>query len=282
MLPRLGALMELPAHAPLRADEHPKQLGPYRIVERLGSGGQAFVYRARRDDDDGGGDVALKRLHPQLADDERELRAFAREARLAYLVDHPAIRRVHAIRREGADAYLVMEYVEGVSLKEVLKRAHAGRRRLPLAGVVAALHELCRALHYAHELVDELGAPAGIVHRDVSPSNVIVTRGGRLTLIDLGIARSQAEELATDSGKIKGKYGYMAPEVLAGGPFDRKADVFSIGVVAWELVTTQKLYPVVHRPLDLERVRSRVIEPPSRLHPACSPALDAVILRALA
>lgn len=274
--------MELPARAPLRGDEHPKQLGPYRVIERLGSGGQACVYRARRLGEGGGADVALKRLHPELAEDERELRSFGLEARLAYLIDHPAIRRVHAIRKDGDDVYLVMEHVDGVSLKEVLKRASAAHRRLPVAGVVAALHALCEALHYAHDLVDELGAPAGVVHRDVSPSNVIVTRAGRLALIDLGIARSQAAALATDSGRVKGKYGYMAPEVLWGAAFDRRADVFSIGVVAWELVTTTKLFPVVHRPLDLERIRGRVIEPPSRVNPACPPDLDAIILRALA
>ncbi len=258
------------------------RLGGYRLYEQLGKGGQACVYRARRIGDPDGGDVALKRLHDHLLDDAPSVQAFGREARIAYLVDHPVIRRVFALCRVPDALFMTMEYVEGVSLATILRRARAARRQLPLGGVLATLHRLCGALHYAHELVDERGAPAGLVHRDVSPENLIVSAAGRLKLIDLGIVSARVAEHATNSGLIKGKYGYMAPEVLRCAPFDRRADVFSIGVVAWELLTARKLYAVSQPSVDLEQVRARPIEPPSTLNPACPGILDAIVLRALA
>ena len=277
MLPRLD-----PLTTDGSARARPSQLGPYVLHERLGSGGQACVYRARRRDDRDARDIALKRLHPHLADDPAAIQAFCREARIAYLLDHPAIRRVHALWREPGELFLVMEYVDGAPLNTVLRRASAEGRRLPLAGILTLLHRLCRALHYAHELVDEHAAPTGFVHRDVSPSNLIVTRGGRLKLIDLGVARARTTDPATSPGAIKGKYGYMAPEVMSGGAFDRKADVFSVGVVAWELLTLCKLFPVTNPPVDVERIRARPIDPPSRYGPGCPAVLDVLVGRALA
>ena len=268
--------------APVRVEAPPNQLGRYRLHERVGVGGQAAVYRARRLDEPDGKDVAIKRLHPHLLDDPESVQGFSREARIAYLVDHPVIRRALALCRQPDELFMVMEYVDGVTLTELLRRAAASERCLPLAGVLTVLDRVCDALAYAHELVDERGASAGLVHRDVSPSNVLVTTAGRVKLIDLGVARSESAEHATSSGLVKGKYGYMAPEVLAGAPFDRRADVFSLGVLAWELVTVRKLFPINQHAFDLDRVRARPIAPPSHTNPACPAALDAVILRALA
>ena len=248
--------------APVRVEPPPNQLGHYRLNERVGVGGQAAVYRARRLDDPDGRDVALKRLHPHLIDDPGSVQGFSREARIAYLLDHPVIRRVLALHRQPAELFMVMEYVDGLSVTDLLRRAAASERCLPLAGVLTVLDRVCDALAYAHELVDERGASAGLVHRDVSPSNVLVTSAGRVKLIDLGVARSESAEHATSSGLIKGKYGYMAPEVMQGAPFDRRADVFSVGVLAWELVTVRKLFPVNQHAFDLDRVRARPIAPP--------------------
>ncbi|MCB9562016.1 MAG: protein kinase [Kofleriaceae bacterium] len=266
----------------VRPSTQPATLGAYRLYERLGAGGQACVYRARRLDDPDAGDVALKRLHPHLTDEPVAIASFGREAHIAYLLDHPVIRRVHALCREPGELFMTMEYVDGVSLTTVLKRAYAARRRLPLAGILALLERLCGALHYAHQLVDEHGRPAGFVHRDVSPSNVMVSSTGRVKLIDLGVARTVATGHETNSGLIKGKYGYMAPEILWSSPFDRRADVFSLGVLAWELITRCKLYPVRNPPVDVQQVRARPLEAPSRRDPQCPVALDAVVLRALA
>lgn len=262
------------------AEPTPVTVGAYRIYERIGSGGQACVYRARRLGDPDACDVALKRLHPHLTGDEDAVQSFAREARAAYLLDHPAIRRVFSLCREPDELFMIMEYVDGLSLHELLRRAQQARRRAPLPGVLALMQQLCAALHYAHELVDETEAPAGLVHRDVSPTNLLLTTSGRFKLIDMGIARSA--DHATDSGRVKGKYGYMAPEVMRNAPFDRRADVFSAGVVAWELLTLRKLFPSGNSPLERERARARRIVPPSSVTPSCPAALDAVVLRALA
>ena len=265
-----------------KLDPQPATLGAYRLYERLGAGGQASVYRARRIEGPDPCDVALKRLHAHLADDDAAVRSFGREARIAYLLDHPVIRRVFSLCREAGELFMTMEYVAGVSLNDVLSRASVAQRRLPLRSILSLLHRLCSALHYAHELVDEHGTAVGFVHRDVSHSNLMLTRGGRLKLIDMGVARMQSADHITRPGAIKGKFGYMAPEVMSGSPFDRRADVFSVGVVAWELLTTRKLFPLGARPVDLEHVRARAIEAPSQHAPGCPAELDAVVIRALA
>jgi serine/threonine-protein kinase len=267
---------------PVQLELQPVQLGAYQVHERLGTGGQACVYRACRIGDRDAGDVALKRLHPHLSNDQAAIQSFCREAHIAYLIDHPVIRRVYALCRTPGELFMTMEYVAGVSLYAVLKRASEQSARLPVPGILAVLHRLCGALHYAHELVDEHGAPARFVHRDISPSNLIVSASGRLKLIDLGVASTQIGDHETNPGLVKGKYGYMAPEVLLNTPFDRRADVFSAGVVAWELLTLRRLFPVRNPPIDLERVRNRELEPPSRYNPFCPPAIDAIVMRALA
>ncbi len=250
--------------------------------ERLGVGGMACVYRGRRRGDPTARDVAVKRLHPHLTEDATAVASFVREARIACLLDHPAIRRVYALCREPGELFMTMEYVAGHSLYSVLKRASLAQRPLSVRGVLSVLQRLCEALHYAHELVDEHGTPAGFVHRDISPSNVLVSTTGELKLIDMGVARAYADDLHSQAGVVKGKYGYMAPEVLWARPFDRRADVFSIGVVAWELLTLCKLFPIRQPPVDIARVRSRVIPPPSRRNRDCPPELDDLVLRALA
>jgi eukaryotic-like serine/threonine-protein kinase len=260
----------------------PPMLGPYRLYERLGAGGLASVYRARRVGDPEARDVAVKRLHPHLAHSPGAIASFAKEMHLSCLLDHPLIRRIHALCRERDEIFMVMDYVAGRSLAAVLKRAYATKRRLPLRAVLAVLHRGCAALHHAHELVDEHGEPAGFVHRDISPSNLMVSPSGRLTLIDMGVARARLGDAPTRAGLIKGKLGYMAPEILAGQPYDRRADVFSIGVVAWEMLTLSKLYPIRNRLEDLERVRARPIVRPSAVDVSCPPELDDIVLRALA
>ncbi|HSN26410.1 MAG TPA: serine/threonine-protein kinase [Kofleriaceae bacterium] len=259
-------------------------LGAYRVYECLGTGGYASVYRARRVVDADPGDVALKRLHPHLMSDDDAVRAFGREARLAYLLDHPTIRRVYSLAREPGALFLTMEYIDGVSVFDLLRRASAARRHLPLSGILTLLHRLCDALHYAHGIVDELGAPAGFVHRDVSPSNLMIAARGRLKLIDMGVAIARIDEHTSDgrSFKVQGKYGYMAPEVLLREAFDCRADVFSVGVVAWELLTLCRLYPVSKPPFDVTLVRSRAIKAPSSFNRDCPPELDLIVMRALA
>jgi serine/threonine protein kinase len=263
-------------------DRTPAELGRYRLYERLGTGGMATVYRARRADTADARDVALKRLHPHLVADELAVASFGREARIAYLLDHPVIRRVFALCRDRDELFMTMEYIDGRPLSGVLQRFAAARRQRPVRGVIAIIDQLCRALHYAHVLVDENGDTAGFVHRDVSPSNLIVSANGDLKLIDMGLARARASGHRTDAGVVKGKYGYMAPEVMWSRPFDHRADVFSVGVVAWELLTARKLYRVSSPSLDIARVRARPLEPPTAYNSRCPPELGAVVLRALA
>lgn len=260
----------------------PTALGPYSLHERLGAGGAATVFRATRTDDPSATAVAIKRLHPHLVPDAHAVAAFVKEARIGLLLDHPAVRRVFALCREADELFLVMEYVEGESLLHLLRSASAGRRTPHLAGALTILCRLCDVLHYAHELVDEHGEHVRFVHRDITPSNLILTLAGQLKVIDMGVARARVGDPATQTGTIKGKYGYMAPEMLARQRFDRRADVYSLGVVAWELLTGHKLFAVAGDAADVDAVRRRRIAPPSAFNSMCSPALDAAVVRALA
>ena len=256
----------------------------YTITERLDHGGMAEVFRGVAESMEGfKKSVAIKRILPNLTKNQKFVSMFLDEARLSLFLQHANIVAVFDISKTADNAYfLVMEYVDGIDLGVLQRGLERRRARLPLDLVLHLGAEICDALDHAQQTPAPDGRPMNLVHRDVSPSNVLVTSAGRVKLIDLGVARSESAEHATSSGLIKGKYGYMAPEVMQGAPFDRRADVFSVGVLAWELVTIRKLFPVNQHAFDLDRVRARPIAPPSQLNPACPAALDAVILRALA
>jgi serine/threonine protein kinase len=193
-------------------DVHPARLGAYRLFERLGSGGQAFVYRAQRIGDPDACDVALKRLHPHLTDDDAAVRSFGREARIAYLLDHPVIRRVFSLCREPGELFMIMEYVNGVSVNNVLKRASAARRHLPVHGILALLHRLCGALHHAHELVDERGAAAGLVRDRVWARDVREAAGPHPDLLDADGGLPEAGPAVRAGGAFAAyALGFLAP-----------------------------------------------------------------------
>ncbi|HUH00890.1 MAG TPA: serine/threonine-protein kinase, partial [Kofleriaceae bacterium] len=177
---------------------------------------------------------------------------------------------------------ITMEYVEGPDLRDVLRQLARERMFMPVRVVIAILLELCDALDYAHQqALDETGTPLGIVHRDISPSNLIITQGGHLKVIDFGIAKAAPRELATASGRVKGKFGYMAPEALEGCELDGRTDIFSAGVVAYELLSTRRLFGSSHSYDTIAKMHRGDIGPPSEHNPRCPRELDDAVLRAL-
>jgi serine/threonine protein kinase len=256
--------------------------GRYLVRERLGVGGMATVHRAKTRGVDGfETDVAVKRILEHLAEDEEFIASFVREAKLASLLHHPNIVRIHELGRIHGTYFMAMEYVHGHTLLEVLRWARVIGPP-PNDVVVSLLIQLCDALEYAHTREDRLGEPLGIVHRDLSPSNLIIEHSGFLKVIDFGIAKAAPVGLRTESGMAKGKQGYMSPEALRARGVDARSDVYSTGVVAHELLTARRLFAVKDHYQTLQRIMHADVEPPSRYNPRCPPELDAIVLQALA
>jgi len=260
----------------------PEEFGPYIVYERLGVGGMATVHRAKKRGIAGfERGVALKRMLPHLAEDAEFINSFVREAKLASLLVHPNIAQIHDFGRVGAIYYIAMEHVDGFDVRKMLRYSNRHKEPLPLNVVMSILCELCDALEYAHTFVDEYGQPQGIVHRDVSPSNLIIAQSGHLKVIDFGIAKANVRQLHTDSGRVKGKLGYMSPEAVTGRAFLPASDVFSAGVVAHELLTAHPLFSAKTDYDTLIRIHEAEIPPPSQRNPSVPAALDEVVLAAL-
>lgn len=260
-----------------------ERFGRYVLHECLGAGGMAAVHRATVDI--GGGvirEVALKRLLPQLADDKKLVDDFIREARISAQLHHPNIVRILELGRSAGVYFIAMELVQGFSLLQLMKLAIMQSSQTPIGVVVSLLVELCDALDYASNATDTDGEPLHIVHRDLSPSNLIVTDDGHLKVIDFGVAKALSGKFMTSSGMVKGKFGYMSIEALQGKPLDRRADIFSVGVVAWELVTGVRLFKAANDYDVVTLIQRGAREPPSAYNPQCPPELDEIVMRALA
>lgn len=256
--------------------------GPYLVYEKLGVGGMAQVHRAEVNSTEGfHRPVALKRMLPHVAGDLEMVQAFVREAHLASHLRHANVAQTYELGKVGDTYFIAMELVEGRDLREVLKHAAGTTGPMPVSVALNILNQLCDALDYAHNLCDDSGRPLGIIHRDVSPSNLIVAEGGVLKLIDFGIAKAAGAGMQTQSGVVKGKFAYMAPEYIA-GRIDARADLFGVGVIAWELLTNRPLFAGRDDVDTLERVRAMPIKPPSHHNRDVPSEVDDIVMTALA
>jgi eukaryotic-like serine/threonine-protein kinase len=259
-------------------------LGDYEIEGRLRAGGMATLFLGRRHGAAGvSRQVVIKVIHPHLAEDELIVRMFIDEARISSQITHSNVVYVEKFGEHDGIYYIVMEYVDGCSLDQVLRTFNRLKEKLDPDIAVHLALETAAGLHAAHETADDEGALLGVVHRDVSPSNILLTRGGRIKVIDFGIAKARGRLGATRSGSgIKGKVRYMSPEQAWGRDIDRRSDVYALGIVLWELLTCRMLFRAADDLAVLELVRNPVIPPPSELNPKVSPELDAIVLRATA
>src|SRR5262245_61410774 len=227
--------------------------------------------------------VVIKVIHPHLAENELMVQMFIDEARISSHIRHSNVVYVEEFGEHDGIYYIAMEYVDGCSLQQLLHACRAERRKLRAAVAVHIAIEAAAGLHAAHETPGSDGAPLGIVHRDVSPSNVLLTRDGRVKVIDFGIAKAHGRLSATRSGSgLKGKLRYMSPDQAWGRSIDRRADIYAVGVCLWELLTSRTLFRASNDLAVLELVRNPTVPPPSTLNPEVSPALDAIVLRATA
>lgn len=259
----------------------PIPFGRYLLLDRLAIGGMAEVYVATERDERGGRLYAVKRMLPSLAEDEEFVSMFLDEARIVAQLAHPGVVAVHDLGKHGDAYYIASEYVPGKDLRAVMKRTRRMGERIPVPLAAYLGFRVADALDYAHRKRDAQGHELRVVHRDVSPANVLVGFDGSVRIIDFGIAQA-AFRTRREETVLRGKFGYMSPEAASGDAVDRRSDVFALGVVLHEVLTGVRLFTGPTELAVLERVRSGEIPPPSRLNPAVPPGLDAVVLRALA
>jgi len=225
--------------------------------------------------------VAIKRLHPQFAKDPEFVSMFLDEARLAARIRHPnVVQTLDVVALEG-ELFLVMDYVQGESLARLLRASHKKKQPLPLSVVSGIVCGALHGLHAAHEATNEQGEPLDIVHRDVSPQNVLVGADGVPRVLDFGVAKAVGGIHTTREGQVKGKLAYMAPEQLRSGTVDRRSDVFAAGIVLWEALTLRRLFTGESEGAVITNVLEQPIKAPSTIVGELPEALDAVVMRAL-
>jgi len=240
----------------------------------------AEVYRARRQGQPGE-ILAIKCMRPQLAKESRFVEMFIREGKLAQLLNHEAIVRTYEIGRIEGRYYIAMEYIGGKDLTQVLRKCQETHQRIPVPHACFIAAKVAAGLHYAHTLNDTDGRPLNVVNRDVSPSNIRLSYEGGVKLLDFGIAQGMLK-FTSEIGVLKGKFSYMSPEQIRGMPVDARTDIFSTGIVLHEMLTTEKLFRGDTEFALMEKVRNADVSPPSKFNRRVSPALDAIVMRALA
>jgi eukaryotic-like serine/threonine-protein kinase len=257
-------------------------VGPYRLIRAIGAGGSARIDLARIDRAyNFQRHVVIKRPLEHLRGDPKVAASLRREARIGGMLRHPNLVAVLDAGVHDDYDYLVLEYVHGTSLRALMQPGDAGTvRRLPLPVALGIVIDVARGLHDAHELGDEHGAPLGLVHRDVSPGNVLLGLDGAVKLADFGIAKET--RVNTLSGSMHGTVTYMAPEQCRGHAFDRRADLFSVGVILYELVTCTRLFWADNDVASLHKVLSGNVTPPRTIDATISPALESIVMTAIA
>ena len=258
----------------------PQAFGPYELTERINVGGMAEVFRAR--DPVHERLVAIKRILPSVAEDEEFIQMFRDEAAIASQLDHPNIARIFDVGRVDLSYYLALEFVRGKDLRIIFDRAAKHKKPIPLDFVLYVMSQACRGLAYAHRRTDARGKALGVVHRDVSPQNVLVSFDGAVKIIDFGIAKASGKVTRTQVGTIKGKFGYMSPEQVRGLPIDQRSDVFSLGICLWELLTLQRLFVGDNEVAIMEKIRRGEIPDLAAVAPETPPEVERIVRRALA
>jgi serine/threonine-protein kinase len=258
-------------------------LGRYALYGVIASGGMAKVHLGRVLGAAGFSRVvAIKRLHAQFGAEPSFVSMFLDEARLASRIRHPNVVPTLDVVATDGELFLVMEYVQGEALWRLLRTAKGYEGgRIPVAYAASILAGALHGLHSAHEAADEQGEPLRIVHRDVSPQNILVGVDGVARVLDFGIAKSLGRLQTTRDGQLKGKMAYMAPEQLRGAEVDRRTDIFAASIVLWEALTGERLFAAESDVVVFGRVLAAEARPPSELAPGISPELDAIVLKGL-
>ncbi len=260
-----------------------RTIGRYAMCAEIAAGGMATVHLGKLLGPVGFSRiVAIKALHPQFAKDPDFLSMFLDEARLAGRIRHPNVVSVFDVVSLQGELFLVMDYVPGETLARLARSARAKQERVPLPVALAVVAGALEGLHAAHEAADEFGKPLGIVHRDVSPQNILVGTDGSARILDFGVAKAVGRMQMTRGDQLKGKLAYMAPEQLSRDPIDRGADIYAAAIVLWELLTQKRLFQGEDEVSTFKLALDAIVEAPSRVAPELPALLDPIVLKGLA
>ncbi|NMB75547.1 MAG: protein kinase [Myxococcales bacterium] len=261
----------------------PAQFGKYYLYERIAVGGMAEIYKAKMYGVDGfEKNMVVKQILPQYARNKDFITMFVDEAKITVSLQHGNIVPVYELGQIDGVYYLSMDLIDGKNLGELLDAGLDKNQRLSVPHALYIACEILAGLDYAHRKTDERGNPLGIVHRDVSPQNVLVSYEGEVKIVDFGIARAATKVHSTQAGVIKGKFGYMSPEQAMGKDVDARSDVFAAGILLYEMLTLERLFYSETDVVTLDRVKRADVPTPSRTNPNLPPQLDAIVFKALA
>lgn len=253
----------------------------YRVMAPLAEGGTAEVHLAVLDQSSGFQKLTvLKSLRDTMSRDPELVNMFLDEARIAARLKHPNVVEVYEIVEDHGQPVLAMEYLEGGSLRELIAQTGRNGNPLPLVHHLEILCQVGRGLHYSHELIDYDGTHMGLVHRDISPHNIFATVEGEIKILDFGIAKVSGRDADALSGVVKGKLRYMAPEQMLGTKVDRRADIYSLGLLLWEAISGRPMWDTSGQAVIMQRTINGDLPDPEPLVPGCTPGLVAVMRRA--
>mgnify|MGYP005859060683 CR=1 FL=1 len=255
----------------------------YRVVEKLESGGMAEVFRAESEGLQGfRKQVAIKRVLPHLSEKKKFIAMFLDEARLSAQLSHSNCVQVFDIGVGDSAFFIVMEYVDGANLKSIAESVKKQGKDFPVAAAAFIAHEICKGLSYAHELTDSNGMPMNLVHRDMSPPNVLITKHGEVKIVDFGLAKASSQLEKSEPGIIKGKFSYLSPEAAMGQEVDSRTDIFAVGIILWELLAGQRLFLGDTDFQTVKKVQQAQVPPISQINRKVPPELERIVNRALA
>lgn len=264
------------------SDKKFQRFGKYLILDHLVDGGMAKICRARYLGEQANKMVAVKMVQPQFSNDEAFVRMFQDELNITFGMLHPNIMQVYDYGKTNGQLYTAMEYIHGANLKQYLDRLKEKKVVFPVEISCYIISQVCLGLHYAHTFTDKLtGKPYNIVHRDISPHNIMLTYDGAVKVIDFGIAKANTNSEATQAGTIKGKLSYLAPEYLDGLELDCRYDEFAVGITLWEMLCSRKLFQANNDLAVLKQIQACKIIPPSEINPSVPKELDAIVMKAL-
>src|SRR6201999_1122656 len=261
----------------------PIPFGKYYLLERINVGGMAEVFKAKAFGVEGFERLlAVKRILPNIAEDEEFIAMFIDEAKIAVQLQHANIAQIFDLGKVDDSFFIALEHVHGKDLRSIFDRLRGKGDVMPIQQACYIIMQVCEGLDYAHNKRDAQGRELHLVHRDVSPQNVLISYEGEVKLIDFGIAKAAGKASKTQQGILKGKFGYMSPEQVRGLPLDRRSDIFSLGIVLYELLTGERLFIGESDFSTLEKVRNVEILPPSTYNRRIGDELERIVMKALA
>src|SRR5450432_1553039 len=267
----------------MSALKKPLPFGKYYLLERINVGGMAEVFKAKTFGVEGFERLlAVKRILPNIAEDEEFITMFIDEAKIAVQLQHANIAQIFDLGKVDDAFFIALEYVHGRDLRSIFDRMRSRGEVVPIAMACHIIMQVCEGLDYAHNKRDAQGRELHLVHRDISPQNLLIGYEGEVKLIDFGIAKAAGKASKTQAGILKGKFGYMSPEQVRGLPIDRRSDIFSMGIVMYELLTNERLFVGESDFSTLEKVRNVEIMPPSSYNKKIPTELERIVLKVLA